>query len=84
MFPTAEQIAKKTDDKEGLANIKAINKEYRAIDDSHLRPINNKFNATEKAIRKARGLMRHNGAVYGLEYCYMIEDFLTKIVNSEY
>jgi len=35
-YLTAEQIADLTDEKEGIANIRAINKLYRAQDESHL------------------------------------------------
>ena len=83
MIKTAEQIAVETDDKNGLANIRAINKAYRAQDDSHLWPINNRFNATERAIRQARKLQRESGAIYGLEYCYLLDSLISTIVNSE-
>ena len=83
MIKTAEQIANEADDKNGLANIRAINKAYLAQDDSHLWPINNRFNATERAIRQARKLQRDGGAVYGLEYCYMLDSLISIIVNSE-
>lgn len=79
---TAEQIANETDNKEGLANIKAINKIYRAQDESDLWPVNNRFNATERAIRRVRAFARSNGAIYGLEYCYALEHELSSIVNS--
>ena len=82
-YLTAEQIAKLTDDLEGLANIRAINKLYRAQDDSHLWPINNDFNVTNRAIRKLnRDYTRHNGAIYGLEYCYCLENIMSQIVNN--
>ena len=73
---TAEQIAHVTRNCEGIKNINAI---YRAQDESHLFPINNKFNATERAIRQVRK-HDHNG---GLEYCYLIENMLSTIVNGE-
>jgi len=40
-YLTAEQIAEKTDCKDGIANIRAINKLYRQQDNSHLYPVNN-------------------------------------------
>jgi len=83
MIKTAEQIANETDSKDGLSNIRAINKAYRAQDDSHLWPINNRFNTTERAIRQARKMQRESGAVYGLEYCYMLDRLISAIVNSE-
>ena len=82
-YLTAEQIAKETDDKDGLANIRAINKLYRAQDESHLFPVNGKFNVTERAIRKARWFQRQTDAVYGLEYCYLLESIMSRIVNKE-
>lgn len=78
----AEQIADLTEHKDGRANIAAINALYRAQDESHLYPINGKFNATERAIRKARAFMANNGPVYGLEYCYMLDGLIAAIVND--
>ena len=79
---TAEQIALETDDKNGLANIRAINKAYRAQDESNLWPINNRFNVTERAIRQVRKLSGEIGGLYGLEYCYALEATMSHIVNS--
>lgn len=79
---TVEQIANETDHLSGVANIRAINKIYRSQDESHLYPINNKFNATERAIRRVRKLTRSSGAIYGIEYCYALESELSNIVNS--
>jgi hypothetical protein len=81
-YLTAEQIAKATDDKDGLANIRAINRLYRLQDESHLYPVFRKFNVTERAIRKAREFQRQTDAVYGLEYCYLLESIMSKIVNE--
>jgi hypothetical protein len=79
---TAEQIAEMTNHKCGLANIRAINKFYREQDESHLYPINNKFNATEKAIQQARIFQRNSDAVYGYEYCLLLENLISEIVNN--
>lgn len=79
---TVEQIADETDGKEGLSNIRAINKIYRAQDESCLWPVNNRFNATERAIRRVRAFTRSSGAIYGLEYCYALENELSSIINS--
>jgi len=79
---TAEQIAKATDHLEGLANIRAINKMFRDQDDSHLWPINGRFNVTERAIRQAREFKRHTGPSYGLEYAYTLEQLTSQIVND--
>ena len=81
-YLTAEQIADMTNCKDGIANIRAINKLYRQQDNSHLYPVNNAFNVTERAIRKAREFQRQSGACYGLEYCYLIDSILSDIVNN--
>ena len=80
---TCEQIAELTDDKEGIANIRAINKLFRSQDESHLWPINGRFNATDRAIRQARTFMRESSAVYGLEYCYLLDNLISNIVNGD-
>ena len=82
-YYTAEQIAARTERYHGVNNIKAINRLYRNQDESHLYPINGRFDATERAIRKARAFQRDSGAVYGLEYCYLLEELLSNIVNGE-
>ena len=79
---TCEEIASATDDLNGIANIKAINKLYREQDESHLYPTNGRFNATERAIRKARDFQRDSGAVYGLEYAYLLDGIISEIVNG--
>ena len=79
---TAEQIAKLTDDKDGRANIRAINKIYRGQDESNLWPTLGKFNVTERAIRQSRAYQRSYGPIYGLEYCYHLESLLSNIVNN--
>lgn len=83
-YQTAEQIAALTDEKDGLANIRAINRLYRDQDESHLWPVRNRFNVIERAIRKARKFQRSSGAIYGLEYCYVLENIISEIVNSDY
>lgn len=79
---TNEKIAELTDDKEGLANVRAINKLFRAQDESHLFPVRGRFNLTERAIRKARAFQRSSGAVYGLEYAYLLDSIISEIVNN--
>jgi hypothetical protein len=83
-YLTAEQIADLTDDKDGIANIRAINKLYRDQDESHLWPICNEFNATERAIRRIRNLNRAGACINpGLEYCYALDGEISQIVNRE-
>ncbi len=77
-----EQIAELTDDKEGLANIRAINKLFREQDESHLFPVRGRFNITERAIRQAREFQRCSGSVYGLEYAYLLDSLIGEIVNN--
>ena len=81
---TAEEIAELTNDKDGIANIRAINKLYRAQDASHLYPISNKFNATERAIRRIHNFNRAGACINpGLEYCYALDGEISQIVNGE-
>jgi hypothetical protein len=81
-YLTAEQIADCTKDLEGLAERRAINKLYRAQDESHLWPILGRFNVTERAIQRVNKYERDAGAVNGLEYCYMLESIVSEIVNG--
>jgi len=79
---TEEQIANQAEIYNGRANIAEINRLYRAQDESHLFPICGKFNATERAIRKARKFQSEAGAVYGLEYCYLLSELISEAVNG--
>lgn len=81
---TAEQIASQCDDKPtNRANRGAINKLYRKQDDSHLYPINNRFNVTDKAISRAQWFNREAGCdMAGLEYALFIEDMTGFIVSE--
>lgn len=68
----------------GRANRSAINRAFRAADESHLWPVNNRFNATERAIRAVQRFMRDAGVdLSGLEYAYAVEAELSRIVNAE-
>jgi hypothetical protein len=81
---TPYQIAKNTNALTGRANTIAINRLYRAQDESHLYPIRNRFDATERAIKRARQIMADCGApCEGLEYALTIDSALSLIVNSE-
>jgi hypothetical protein len=79
---TPEKIAKLCDSLEGVKNIAAINKLYRAQDESSLWPISGRFNATERAIRKARKYTAASGSVYGYEYSMLLDILISAIVNS--
>jgi len=80
---TPLQIADKADHLNGNAHIACINRLYREQDESHLYPINGKFNVTERAIRQASDIRRQTEATAGIEYCYMLDSLITEIVNSE-
>jgi hypothetical protein len=81
---TTEQIAAMFEQLDGLAFIRAVNRYYRDHDQSHLFPIHSRFDATERAIRKARQWRRDSGVdAAGLEYVELLELFLTEIVNNE-
>ncbi len=58
---------------------RTINAYFRANDESHKWPICNKFNVTERAIRRLRKLQMYNG---GLEYFMALESEISGIVNS--
>ena len=77
---SAEEIADFAEYADGIQNIRVINKFYRCQDESHLWPINNKFNVTDRAIRKVRQM---DCPVSGLEYCYALEGEISRLVNKE-
>lgn len=78
------RIARLAEHLDGNANRAFINKEFRAADESHLWPINGKFDATERAIRAVRRYMRESGDdLAGLAYAYALDEELSRIVNSE-
>lgn len=60
--------------------VRQINAHFRANDESHKWPICNKFNATERAIRRLRktGMYPYGG----LEYFYVLDAEISSIVNG--
>lgn len=58
-------------------SIRQINSAFRSQDESHKFPINGRFNATERAIRRLRKF-GYNG---GLEYVLAMENEISNIVN---
>ena len=67
----------------GRANRAAINRAFRAADESHLWPIHGRFNVTERAIRAVRRYMRESGEeLSGLEYALALDAELSRIVNA--
>ncbi len=60
-------------------SIQEINAYFREIDESHLWPICNKFDVTERAIRRLRKHQMYNG---GPEYFYALDTEISTIVNA--
>jgi hypothetical protein len=81
---TAEAIVKQAEKRSDtyLGQIRIINQLFRAQDDSHLWPVNGKFNVTERAIRKVRRLQSETCSTDLLEYALALEDEAASIVNS--
>ena len=66
------------------ASASAINRVFRAQDESHLYPFCGRFNATERAIRKVRRQFAEAGLrCEGLDYANAIEATLTHL-TAEY
>ena len=84
MNMTQEQIAEQAQDATSIrAERIIINALYRKQDDSHLWPLCNKFNATNRAINRVLKFERDSGCgLYGLEYCYAIDNEISNIVND--
>ena len=64
-------------------SVRQINQLFRKHDESRKWPICGRFNATERAIRRLRKVMRCNGATGGFEYALMLDDAIGRIVNRE-
>ena len=60
-------------------SIRVINAYFRANDESDRWPICNKFDATERAIRRLRKTQMYNG---GLEYFLALDSEISRIVNG--
>lgn len=62
-----------------------INKKFLAGDESHLWPINGRFNATKRAIRQIQRLEKE-GLVFDdpLSYKQTLDDLISEIVNHAY
>jgi len=71
---TPEQIAQQTECYHELSNIRAINRFYLSSDYG-------RTNVT-RAIILAWRLMERSDMCYGIEYCYMLEHFLDKLINE--
>ena len=77
------RIAERAERYTGRANRAAINRSFRAADDSHLWPVNGRFDATERAIRAVQRFMREGGYdLTGLEYALALDAELSRVVNA--
>lgn len=65
-----------------IQTIREANKRARDKDESHLYPINGRFNATERAIRRLRRQYREAG-YWPDDYEAALQSEISAIVNSE-
>jgi len=78
------QIDKVTNHLNGRKNRSAIFAEFRKVDDSHLWPVCNKFNATNRAINRLYRFEKQAGYyLLGLELCLFLENEISNIVNNQ-
>jgi len=84
---TAEQIVQEAEQKAqtdtNLAIRRQMNRIYRVQDESNKYPILNRFNITERAIRRVLKLERRTDVMSPLEYAYSLEQERSTIVNQE-
>jgi hypothetical protein len=81
---TPYQIAEIADQYVGTFNRTAINRLFRKQDDSHLWPINGRFNATDRAIRRLQDRQRDGLCLDdGLEYALALDAEISSIVNGD-
>lgn len=80
---TPYQIADRAERYNGTRNRAAINRLFRRQDESHLWPVCNRFDATERAIRRLRRLQQDGLCLGdGLEYALALDAELSAIVNA--
>ena len=78
-----EAIVERAERYSGRANRAAINRAFRAADESHLWPVRGRFNATERAIRRVQRFMHESGeALTGLAYALLLDGELSRVVNE--
>jgi AAA15 family ATPase/GTPase len=78
-----ENIAKLYQDLDNKANRQAIINHFRMLDESHLYPINSKFNATKKAIKALSEFEDEYGdELLGLELALFLDAKISEIVND--
>ena len=79
----ANQADYHADGKSNRYNREIINGIFREYDDSHKWPINNQFDATERAIKRVQKFMRDSGCdLQGLEYALTLDREVSNIVND--
>jgi hypothetical protein len=82
-YLTPYEIAETALAYEGRRNRAAINKHFRRQNQSHLYPVNGRFDATERAIRRIRRLERDGLCLGdGLEYALALDAEISAIVNA--
>ena len=65
------------------AAIRAVNREFRAKDESHLWPINGRFNVTERVIKRIQHLQRLGLIIDDIEsYRALLDSLISLVVNS--
>lgn len=65
-------------------SIRQLNRLFRQNDESHKWPVQGRFNATERAIRRIRrNILSHIGPTGGIEYAMMLDQEISRIVNSQ-
>lgn len=63
-------------------SIRQINALFRAQDTSYLFPVNNRFNVTDRAIRRLQRLRRECPIAPGVEYALALDEEISRIVNA--
>lgn len=79
---TAEQIVAQSETNTSLGTRKNIRRLFRHQDESHCWPVCNKFNVTERAIRRANKVEKTKGTMSPLEYALFIEEESCRIVRK--
>ena len=65
-----------------FTSIRQVNKHFRSVDESNKWPINGRFNATERAIRRIRKFMKDWGKLTPSEYAFALDGEISRIVND--
>lgn len=80
---TPYQIADHARHLNGTASIAMINRLFARQDKSHLWPINGRFDATQRAIRRLRRLRTEVTIYPGLEYALALDEEISRVVNGK-